>query len=157
MDETPTPPPAGPDDYGAPEMPEGMMLTPAGLEDCLGDGDVIGEHTTPVDIPLGQTNGTQATGGEDEGWTLWEPCLAKHYDPPPQRWAVDGFFPQNDVSLFTGDGDLGKSTMLQQLQVACALTQPWLGMEVTKGPTLGIYCEDGEPQVWRRFKRQCSP
>jgi len=54
--------------------------------------------------------------------------------------------------LFTGEGDLGKSNMLQQLQVSSALVQPWFGMEVTKGPTLGIYCEDGEPQVWRRFK-----
>ncbi len=165
MDERPTPPPAGPEDYGArppeslatfdvpvgpsnvagPEVPEGMMLTSDGLVRCLGEVngefDAVAEFTTPIDVET-----------EDEGWQLWEPCLAKHYDPPPQRWGVDGFFPHNEVSLFTGDGDLGKSTMLDQLQVAGALEENWLGMKPIEGATLGIYCEDGEPQVWRRFK-----
>ena len=147
MDERPVPPPpAGPEAYGAPpQVPEGYMLTPSGQEPCLGEAngefDTIAEFTTPIDVDA-----------EDGGWQLWEPCLAKHYDPPPQRWGVDGFFPHNEVSLFTGDGDLGKSTMLQQLQVAGALEENWLGMKPIEGATLGIYCEDGEPQVWRRFK-----
>ena len=132
-------PPRSPEAYGTPDVPEGMMLTPDGLVACLDESG-------------GQVNGAQDDGVEDEGWQLWEPCLAKHYDPPPQRWGVDGFFPHNEVSLFTGDGDLGKSTMLQQLQVAAALEENWLGMKPIEGNTLGIFCEDGEPQIWRRFK-----
>ena len=89
---------------------------------------------------------------EDDEWELWTPLLAKHYDPPAQRWAVEDFYPAKEVSLLTGEGEIGKTTMLQQLQVSSALGQSWLGMEVTKGPTLGIFCEDGEPQLWRRFK-----
>ena len=55
MDERPTPPPADPAAYGAPEVPEDMMLTPDGLKPCLEEGngefDAIAEFITPIDGP----------------------------------------------------------------------------------------------------------
>ncbi len=121
--------------YGAPdiEIPEGYMVTPAGLVPCLDDFE-------------------DQVGAEVDRWKIWNPRLAKFYDPPPQRWGVDGFFPHQEVSLLGGEGGLGKTTQLQQLQVAGGLEEDWLGMKPIEGNTLGIYCEDGEPQVWRRFK-----
>ena len=65
-------PPLPAEAYGRPdiEIPPGHMLTPAGVRPCIdGVEDQVAESEP-----------------EDEGWHLWEPCLAKHYDPPKQRW-----------------------------------------------------------------------
>ena len=143
MDETPNPPPAGPEGYWAPENP---LEAPIPGADPLQQGKEYTERVNGTDVE------DQVDVVEDEALDLWTPLLAKHYDPPQQRWGVDGFFPHKEVCLFTGDGDLGKSTMLQQLQVAGALQEDWLGMKPIEGNTLAVFCEDGEPQVWRRFK-----
>jgi RecA-family ATPase len=162
FDELNPPPADSPDVYGSVGM-NGAEPPPPATDDArdnpiiapIPGADPLQQGKEFVERSTGPVNGTKLEP-EDEALELWTPRLAKHYDPPRQRWAVEDFFPHNEVCLFTGEGDLGKSTMLQQLQVSSALVQPWFGMEVTKGPTLGIYCEDGEPQIWRRFKNSLA-
>lgn len=52
-----------------------------------------------------------------------------------------------------GDGGLGKSLLAQQLQASTAPGTIWLGLPVEQIVSLGLYCEDGEDELWRR---QCE-
>ena len=128
----------GPDAYGSVSPMNGAGPPPPAINDArdnplaapipgadpLQQGDEFIEEmeATGPSVPLEEwtTEGvsTAEIEPEDDDLELWTPLLAQHYDPPPQRWAVEGFFPHNEVVLFTGEGDLGKSTMLQQLQAA---------------------------------------
>ena len=47
-----------------------------------------------------------------------------------------------EVTLIQGDGGLGKSTILQQLQTSCATEKPWLGQLVEPCSSVGFYTED---------------
>ena len=174
MDETSNPPPAGPEDYGAqppeslatfdapvgpsnsamepprspeaygtPEVPQGMMLTPAGLEDCLPD--------------------PQYTNGEERGANpgmparvitkaLWDAGRLMEYEPVPREWIVPGCIPAGEVTLLTGPGGLGKSILAIQLQVAMAGKTAWLGYETLQAPSLGLYCEEDQDELARRFQ-----
>ena len=49
---------------------------------------------------------------------------------------------EEEVTLIQGDGGLGKSTILQQLQTSCALDKPWLGLLVEPCSSVGFYTED---------------
>lgn len=71
-------------------------------------------------------------------------------EPPPRRWVVEGMIPATKVTLFSGDGGLGKSLLCQQLQTATALGNAWLGAATKPCRTLGIYCEDEAEELQRR-------
>ena len=70
--------------------------------------------------------------------------------PPPREWIVLGWVPCGVVTGLYGDGGLGKSLIAQQLQTATSLNALWLGLEVTRTPSLGVYCEDSLDELWRR-------
>ena len=61
---------------------------------------------------------------------------------PELEWTVPGWIPKQEVTLIQGDGGLGKSTILQQLQTSCALDKPWLGLLVEPCSSVGFYTED---------------
>ena len=72
---------------------------------------------------------------------------------PPRRWLVDGILARGSVTLLTGDGGIGKSLLMQQLQTAIALGgEHWAGIELPPDPivSFGIYCEDDENELHRR-------
>ncbi len=72
--------------------------------------------------------------------------------PIPQRdWLVENLIPMRNVTLFTGDGGLGKSTLLVQLMTSTSLGSPWLGLSILKVPALGLFAEDDEDELHRRF------
>jgi RecA-family ATPase len=58
--------------------------------------------------------------------------------------------PYEVVTGLYGDGGIGKSLLLMQLQTSTALGLPWLGLLVEPAPSLGVYCEDPENELWRR-------
>lgn len=61
----------------------------------------------------------------------------------PVQWLVPDWIPKGEVTLYTGDGGLGKSLSMQQLQTALALGADWLGLPVCgRAVSMGIYCED---------------
>jgi hypothetical protein len=60
---------------------------------------------------------------------------------PELEWTVRGWVPKHEVTLIQGDGGLGKSTILQQLQTSCAVELPWLGQLVEPCSSVGFYTE----------------
>ena len=71
--------------------------------------------------------------------------------PVPEReWLVDGWIPAGRVSGLMGQGGVGKSLIAQQLQTACALGRPWLGLPVKRCRSIGVYCEDPSDELQRR-------
>jgi RecA-family ATPase len=61
---------------------------------------------------------------------------------PELEWTVSGWIPKQEVTLVQGDGGLGKSTILQQLQTSCAVEKVWLGHIVEPCSSVGFYTED---------------
>ena len=76
----------------------------------------------------------------------------KHTDPPERRWVVENWIPDATTTSFYGRGGIGKSILMQQLAVAVATGTPFLGLEVTKGPVLGYFCEEDNHEIMRRAK-----
>jgi DNA polymerase len=72
--------------------------------------------------------------------------------PAPEiGYGVEGRFPLQVVSLFSGEGGGGKSTTTQQLAVAHVLGREWLGCIPRKGPAIYVECEDPEDVLhWRQ-------
>lgn len=70
--------------------------------------------------------------------------------PPPREWLVPGWLPRRTVTSLYGDGGIGKSLLAQQLAVCMATGQRWLGLDVTPGRVLAIFCEDDHDELWRR-------
>ncbi len=83
----------------------------------------------------------------------FSPAKWRGTQAPPINWLVDGAFIKGTVGILAGDGGLGKSLLLQQLQTACALGVPWLGMPTEKCDSLALYCEDDEHELHRRQER----
>jgi len=77
---------------------------------------------------------------------------AWHGQPIPQRdWLVDGLIPIGAVTMLGGDGGLGKSLLMLQMQTATALGTPWLGFQTMPCKSFGLYCEDDEAELHRRM------
>jgi RecA-family ATPase len=70
---------------------------------------------------------------------------------PPRRWLVPGLIPWKSVTLLGGDGGLGKSIVMLQLQVAAALGEKWLNQPVTPVKSWGLYCEEDSDELHRRL------
>ena len=74
------------------------------------------------------------------------PALA--YDPEPQRqWIVEDVIPDETLTLLSGDGGTGKTTLALQLAVAMRTDGDWLGMKVTQQPVLFVTSEDDRKDV----------
>jgi RecA-family ATPase len=72
--------------------------------------------------------------------------------PPERSWVVERMAPAGVLTLFSGDGGLGKSLLLQQLLSCIALGKPWLGVNVKHGRAIGFFCEDDHDELWRRHE-----
>jgi RecA-family ATPase len=75
---------------------------------------------------------------------------------PALEWLVDGLIPAGKVILFTGDGGLGKSLLMQQLCIATALGNDWLGISTQKCKSFALFCEDDNEELHRRQKDICE-
>jgi len=70
------------------------------------------------------------------------------HDPEPQRkWIVEDVIPDETLTLVTGDGGIGKTTLILQLGVAMRIEGDWLGMRVRQGPVLFVSSEDDRKDV----------
>ncbi len=69
---------------------------------------------------------------------------------PARQWLVEDWIPAGRVSGLMGRGGVGKSLIAQQLQAACAMGQPWLGLQTTQCRSLGVFCEDDADELHRR-------
>jgi RecA-family ATPase len=73
-------------------------------------------------------------------------------EPAPKReWALQDRIPLRQVSLFSGEGSIGKSVALLQLSSAHVLAKDWLGTMPEPGPALYLGAEDEADEVRRRI------
>src|SRR5262249_23372266 len=70
---------------------------------------------------------------------------------PDREWCVLNRIPMRNVTLFSGEGAIGKSIVSLQLAVAHVLGRYWFGMLAEKGPVLAIACEDDADELHRRL------
>jgi RecA-family ATPase len=71
---------------------------------------------------------------------------------PNVEWMVDKHFMKGTVALVSGDGGVGKSTLMQQLATCAVMGLPWLGFELEQGPALLLACEDDFIQCLHRHR-----
>ena len=71
--------------------------------------------------------------------------------PPERRWIVKDMIPDRTVTILSGDGGGGKTTLKLQLATAIAGARPWLGYDPDPGPVLVVTAEDDEDEIHRRI------
>lgn len=70
---------------------------------------------------------------------------------PRREWIVDGMIPAHTVTLLTGDGAAGKTTLVLQLAAARSLARDWIGTVPSAGRTLVLSAEDDADELHRRM------
>ncbi len=71
--------------------------------------------------------------------------------PPARVWFSPGLIPGNNVTLLSGDGGGGKSTLMLQASVAAVLGLPWINGPVQQGPVVYLSAEDDRDELHRRL------
>jgi RecA-family ATPase len=80
--------------------------------------------------------------------------LAWHDQPVPERdWCVLNRIPARNVTLFSGEGAIGKSIVSLQLAIATVLAKGWIGSLPSPGPALLVCCEDDADELHRRLSQ----
>jgi hypothetical protein len=69
---------------------------------------------------------------------------------PPREWLVRDWIPLRAVTLFGGDGGIGKTILAMQLLTCAATGRPWLGQETLACRAVGLFCEDDADELHRR-------
>ena len=77
-------------------------------------------------------------------------------NPPDRQWIVRDWVPCEVVTGLYGEGGIGKSLLLQQLQTSAGLGAAWVGLPTERVASLGVYCEDPEAELWRRQDDICA-
>jgi len=89
-------------------------------------------------------------------WAVVDPSTLSRCPPAPREWVVQDWLPIGAVTANYGDGGIGKTLLAQLLQTSCATGTPWLGLAVMQCPSIGLYCEDDEPELHRRQIQACD-
>lgn len=76
--------------------------------------------------------------------------------PAPREWVVEGMIPAGRVASLLGNGGLGKTLLAVQLGVHIATGRDLFGTPVSGGPVLGIFCEDEQDELERRWRSACA-
>ena len=85
-----------------------------------------------------------------------DPSQLEGRDVPERQWLVKGMIPEGTVTLFTGDGGVGKSLLMQQLCTATALGHDWLGIPTKACRSFALFCEDDNEELHRRQVDICN-
>jgi RecA-family ATPase len=62
-----------------------------------------------------------------------------------------------NVTLVSGEGSVGKSTLLMQLSGSTVLGKGWIGMIPAQGPVLYVSCEEDHDELRRRAESRRRP
>lgn len=89
------------------------------------------------------------------GLPVIDPAAWANSDPPPRRWALDGFIPAAQTTLLTGAGGEGKSLAGQQLATCIAAGLPFLRQHARPGVALYVTAEDEPAELHRRQHAIC--
>src|SRR5438270_9975207 len=71
-------------------------------------------------------------------------------EPPRRSWAVLNRILRRQVTLFSGEGAIGKSLLLMQLLCATVLGRDWIGSMPEPGPIIYLAGEEEEDELWKR-------
>jgi RecA-family ATPase len=71
--------------------------------------------------------------------------------PPERKWVVQNRIPARNVTLFSGEGGVGKTLLMLQLGVATVLGSDWIGQMPEPGPVMFISAEDDEDEMHYRL------
>lgn len=93
----------------------------------------------------------EAVQVEDDDWP--RPAGSYEGTPPETEWIVDGWIPKGDAVLFTGEGGIGKSLLMMQLEAHVASGRTFLGNIVEQCKVLHVLCEDDDREIHRRYDR----
>ncbi len=129
------PPIASADDYGA--------VSPAPGQGRQDEGALVPAPGRRPAVP---------TGPRIE---ILNPLTWQGQTVPERRWLVPDLIPLRNVTMLSGDGGVGKSTIVLQLMVACALGRQWLGKQTRPCKVFGLLCEDDEDELHRRLADIC--
>jgi RecA-family ATPase len=122
-------PPA--DDIPPPNGPEDYGL----VADATRDAAIVGQDALPLD-------------------PLKTPAQWRGVPIPPMRWLATNRIPAGDVTILSGDGGGGKTTLALQLAVSVAADLgDWLGTTLEAGPVIFFSGEEPENEVRRRLER----
>jgi RecA-family ATPase len=70
---------------------------------------------------------------------------------PPREWIVPGYVPHLTVTMFSGDGGIGKSQIALQLTAGRAVAGEWIGLLPEPGRSLVLSAEDDADEMHRRL------
>lgn len=85
-----------------------------------------------------------------EAFPLFDMDLLDGPPPPDQRWAIKGFIPSGEVTLWTGGGGIGKSLTAQQMGTCMASGLPFLRLQTERLKVLYVTAEDSSAVLHRR-------
>lgn len=106
--------------------------------------------------PGGNGRDRSGPGGDAPRHEFFSPLVWRGVPVPQREWLVQDWIPAGRVSGLMGQGGVGKSLIAQQLQAACALGAPWLGLSVAQCRSIGVYCEDERDELHRRQVDICN-
>jgi RecA-family ATPase len=89
----------------------------------------------------------------DDGFDVFSIAELGDEDPPDREWIVPDVIPSRTVTLFMGNGGVGKSTSVMQLGASYSLRRDWLGMPTGAWgrSVLFITAEDERVELHRRI------
>lgn len=96
----------------------------------------------------GKPNGKGPKPLEMINVTLWDGVSA-----PERRWIVPNRIPAKNVTLFSGEGGVGKTLLTMQLAVATVLGKYWIGEMPETGPVMFVSAEDDEDEMHFRMAK----
>ena len=86
--------------------------------------------------------------------TLITPPQWRDIPIPPMEWLATNRIPAGDVTILSGDGGGGKTTVALQLAVAVERDLgEWLGATCEAGPVIFVSAEEPENEMRRRLER----
>jgi RecA-family ATPase len=155
--------PKGPEDYGLDDGRGGDLERHADPErdvrPCNRCGLTIDQHRR-VETPDGAifkcVEAERETTAETSLAALSLICPPAWRDIPlePMRWLATNRIPAGDVTILSGDGGGGKTTVALQLAVAVERgLGDWLGTVTESGPVIFFSGEEPEPEMRRRLHR----
>ena len=78
--------------------------------------------------------------------------LSEGIPVPPRRWLVPHRIPLPNVTMLSGDGAAGKTTITLQLCVATVRGTDWLGSPIDEpGPAIFFTAEEEDDEIHRRL------
>ena len=106
-----------------------------------------GAHTIKVRAPRKPNSSAEADAPERKP-LQWADTSTWDAEPCPRReWAVMERIPLRQVTLFSGEGAIGKSIVELMLGVAHVMAKDWLGSLPEPGGAFYFGCEDDEDEL----------